>query len=227
MPPRPTVSVLDSEGKDLGAVSVDVAPGRKNGTVAIVAHGAGGNMDTPSIRELQSRLASAGVTAVRFNFLYSEKKRKSPDPQPKLVACWRSVADWAKETLSPQKLFLGGRSMGGRMASYLVADGYPCDGIFFVAYPLHPPGKRDRQRRDHLPRIRVPMLFVSGTNDAFASFDLLAPLVRDLGAQHHFIEGADHGFKVPKSTGRKPKEIDDEVARTVLAFLESAGTTGS
>jgi predicted alpha/beta-hydrolase family hydrolase len=227
MPPRKKVTVRDSDGTALGEASVDVAQGKKKGSVAILAHGAGGNMDTPSIRELQSRLASAGVTAVRFNFLYTEKKRKSPDPQPKLVACWRSVADWARETLSPQKLFLGGRSMGGRMASYLAADGYPCDAIFFLAYPLHPPGKRERQRRDHLPRIRVPMLFVSGTKDAFANLDLLEPLVKELGARSHFIEGGDHGFKVPKSTGRKPKEIDDEVARTVLAFLESAGTTGS
>ncbi len=183
-------------------------------------------MDSPAIVGLQTRLAAAGVTAVRFNFSYSEKKKKGPDKQPVLVACWRSVADWARKELSPRRLFLGGRSMGGRMASYLVADGYPCDGIFFVAYPLHPPGKREKQRKEHLASISVPMLFVSGTRDAFASLDLLEPVVRGLGARArlHLIEGADHGFKVPKARGRTPREIEDEVARTVLAFIEPPGS---
>jgi predicted alpha/beta-hydrolase family hydrolase len=200
-----------------------VAPG--GGSIAaILAHGAGGNMDTPSLKNLQERLASSGVTAVRFNFLYSEKGKKSPDRQPQLVACWRSVADWVKRELAPEKLFLGGRSMGGRMASYLVADGYPCDGVFFLAYPLHPPGKRDQQRKDHLPRIRVPMLFISGTADAFAGLDLLEPLARDIGASLHLLEKADHGFKVPRSRGMTAREIEDEVARTVLAFVKPTGS---
>jgi predicted alpha/beta-hydrolase family hydrolase len=180
-------------------------------------------MDTPSLKALQKRLSSEGISAVRFNFLYSEKGRKSPDRQPHLIACWRSVADWVKRELSPSKLFLGGRSMGGRMASYLVAGGYPCDGIFFLAYPLHPPGKREQQRRDHLPSIRVPMLFVSGTADAFADLDLLEPLVTDLGASLHLLEKADHGFKAPKSSGKSAREIEDEVARTVLAFIKPTG----
>jgi predicted alpha/beta-hydrolase family hydrolase len=175
-------------------------------------------METPSLRGLQERLLASGVTAVRFNFLYSEKGRKSPDRQEHLVACWRSVADWVKREIRPSRLFLGGRSMGGRMASYLVADGYECDGLFFLAYPLHPPGQRDRQRKEHLPRIPVPMLFVSGTNDAFAELDLLEPLVSGLGASLFLLEKADHGFKAPKSAGKTARQIEDEVARTVLAF---------
>jgi hypothetical protein len=181
-------------------------------------------MDTPSLKGLQERLASSGVTAVRFNFLYSEKGKKSPDRQPDLIACWRSVADWVKREIAPSRLFLGGRSMGGRMASYLVAEGYPCDGIFFLAYPLHPPGKREQQRKEHLPNIRVPMLFISGTNDAFAGLDLLEPVVREIGASLHLLEKADHGFRVPKSTGKSAREIEDEVARTVLAFVTSTGS---
>jgi predicted alpha/beta-hydrolase family hydrolase len=193
-------------------------------TAAVIAHGAGGNMDTPSLKSLQERLASSGVTAVRFNFPYSEKGKKSPDRQPHLIACWRAVADWVKRELAPSRFFLGGRSMGGRMASYLVAEDYPCDGIFFLAYPLHPPGKRDQQRKDHLPNIRVPMLFVSGTADAFAELDLLEPLVRDIGASLYLLEKADHGFKVPKSSGKTGREIEDEVARTVLAFMKPTGS---
>lgn len=202
-----------------------MAPGGPGGTTAVIlAHGAGGNMDTPSLKALQERLAYAGVTAIRFNFLYSEKGRKSPDRQAHLVSCWRSVADWVKRELAPSRLFLAGRSMGGRMASHLVADGYPCDGIFFLAYPLHPPGKRDQPRKDHLPKIQVPMLFVSGTADAFAELDLLEPVVRDLGASLHLLEKADHGFKAPKSAGKTAREIEDEVARTVLAFVKPTGS---
>lgn len=217
------VPVTDANGVVLSQVSVSVAGGGPTPAV-IIAHGAGGNMDSPAIAGLQRRITASGVSAVRFNFPYSEKKKKGPDQQPVLVACWRSVADWARKELSPTRLFLGGRSMGGRMASYLVADGYACDGIFFIAYPLHPPGKRERQRKDHLKQISVPMLFVSGTRDPFANLDLLEPLVKGLGARLHLIEGADHGFKVPKALGRKTQEIEDEVARTVLAFIESPGS---
>jgi hypothetical protein len=214
------VPVVTEEGSTLGQVSLAVAPNERSSTVAVIAHGAGGNMESPAITGLQKRLASS-VTAVRFNFVYSERGKTSPDRQAALVACWRSVADWVRKELQPEKLYLGGRSMGGRMASYLVAEGYPTDGIFFVAYPLHPPGKPEQQRKEHLASIRVPMLFVSGTNDAFAKLELLEPVVSRLGARLHLIEGADHGFKVPKSQKRKPEEIEDEVARVVLAFLDS------
>jgi hypothetical protein len=214
------VPVVTEEGSTLGQVSVSVLANERSTSVAILAHGAGGNMESPAIVGLQKRLASS-VTAVRFNFVYSERGKKSPDRQAALVACWRSVADWVRKELEPEKLYLGGRSMGGRMASYLVADGYPADAIFFVAYPLHPPGKPEQQRKEHLASIRVPMLFVSGTNDAFAKLELLEPVVSRLGARLHLIEGADHGFKVPRSQKRKPEEIEDEVARVVLAFLDS------
>lgn len=211
--------MTDEAGEPIGSVSVSVAkPARSKATV-IIAHGAGGTMDTPSIVSLQKRLESKGITAVRFNFLYSEKKKRAPDRQPALTAAWRSVADWVKKELRPKKLFLSGRSMGGRMASYLVAEGYPCDGIFFLAYPLHPPGKPDRQRKDHLPKINVPMLFLSGSRDAFATLELLEPVVKASKARLHVIEGADHGFKVPKKYGRSPKQVDEEVTAAVLEFI--------
>ena len=213
------VVVTNDDGEELGPVSVSVArPARSKATV-ITAHGAGGTMDTPSIVGLQEQLTSNGVTAVRFNFLYSEKKKRAPDRQPALVATWRSVSDWVKKELKPKKLFLGGRSMGGRMASYLVAEGYPCSGVLFLAYPLHPPGKPDRQRKDHLPKIKVPMLFVSGSRDAFATLELLEPVVKTSKAKLHLIEGADHGFRVPKKYGRTPKQVDEEVSAAVMKFI--------
>jgi len=219
---RTKVHVVGEDGEALGRVSVSVAkPARSKATV-IIAHGAGGTMDTPSIVGVQKQLAAAGITAVRFNFRHSENNKRSPDQQPKLVATWRSVADWVKKELRPKKLLLAGRSMGGRMASYLVADGYPCDGIFFLAYPLHPPGKPERQRKEHLPKIKVPMLFVSGTRDSFAQLDLLEPVVKRLKAKLHLIDGADHGFKVPKKSGKTPKDVDEEVTAAVLEFIAEA-----
>ena len=213
------VEVTAEDGKELGQVSVSLARPARSKATAIIAHGAGGTMDTASIVGVQERLAANGITAARFNFLYAEKKRRSPDKQPALVATWRAVSDWVKKEVKPKKLFLSGRSMGGRMASYLVAEGYPCDGVFFLAYPLHPPGKPERQRKEHLPKIKVPMLFVSGTRDAFAQLELLEPVVKSSNAKLHLIEGADHGFRVPKKYGRTTKDVDEEVTAAVLDFI--------
>ncbi|HSF18926.1 MAG TPA: alpha/beta fold hydrolase [Vicinamibacteria bacterium] len=213
------VPVLSRDGTPLGETSVSVA-GKESAPTVVLAHGAGGTMDTPSLVSLQKSLAEEGITAVRFNFLYTENKKRTPDKPATLVDTWRSVAEWVRSELRPTKLFLGGRSMGGRMASHLVSEGYPCDGLVFLAYPLHPPGKRDRQRKDHLPEIRVPMLFVSGTKDSFADLDLLEPLVATLRAKLHLIEGADHGHKVPKKYGKTAAEVEAEVVRAVLELVK-------
>lgn len=220
---RAKVSVSSVEGNLLGDVSVALAGPKRARAALVLAHGAGGTMETPSIVKLQQSLVGHGVAVVRFNFLYTEKGKKSPDRQPLLLACWRAVADRARAELEPEKLFLGGRSMGGRMATYVVAEGYPVDGLVLLAYPLHPPGKPDQQRKEHLSRIGVPMLFVSGTRDNFARLDLLEPVVQSVGAKLHLIEDADHGFKVPKKLGRSAADVDAEVSETVLAFMTTAG----
>jgi len=220
---RLRVPVASPDGVPLGDVSVVLAGPKRAEAALVIAHGAGGTMDTPSIVTLQKALAAEGVAVARFNFLYAEKGKRAPDRQPALLACWRAVADRVRAEAEPARLFLGGRSMGGRMATYLVAEGYPAAGLVLLAYPLHPPGKPDQQRKDHLPGIRVPMLFVSGTRDSFARLDLLEPVVQSAGAELHLIEGADHGFKVPKKLGRSAAEVDAEVARTVLAFVTASG----
>lgn len=221
---RAKVEVASPDGEPLGPAGVAlVAPAKGAEAAVVLAHGAGGTMETPAIVKLQKGLAAGGIAAARFNFLYSEKGKRSPDRQPALIACWRAVADWTRERVGPRKLFVGGRSMGGRMASYLVAEGYPADGLVLLAYPLHPPGKPERQRKDHLPGIRVPMLFVSGTRDSFARLDLLEPVVQSVGAELHLVEGADHGFKVPKKLGRSAADVDAEVLSTVLDFVRRAG----
>lgn len=115
--------------------------------------------------------------------------------------------------------------MGGRMASQVVAAGAPADGLAFLAYPLHPPGKPETLRDAHLPSISVPMLFVQGTRDAFAREDLLRGLMDRLGdrAEHHAVEGADHSFRVLKRSGRTAGEVDAEVGDTLLGWLEAHG----
>ena len=212
---------IDIDGKPIGKVSISIAKPVRSRATAIIAHGAGGTMSTPSIVALQKGLVRQGVSAVRFNFHYSEIGKTSPDGQRKLLATWRGVADWVCLNLRPRNLFIGGRSLGGRIASHLVADGYPCQGLFLLSYPLHPPGKQEQQRKEHLARVHVPMFFLSGTRDSFASIEILTPMVRKIGAKLQVVTGADHGFKVPNRMGRSAKEIDEEVLNGLLDFFRS------
>jgi predicted alpha/beta-hydrolase family hydrolase len=220
------VPVTPELGADpLGEVSVSVARPKEFRAAALMAHGAGGNMNSPLLVRLQHGLAARSMAAARFNFLYTEQTRRAPDRRPQLEACWRSVTGWLREELSPEAVFLGGKSMGGRMASYVAADGYPCAGLFFLGYPLHPPGQVDKLRRDHLPRIQVPMLFISGTRDSLCRLDLLQDVVADIGerATLHIIEGGDHSFKVPKRQGRSETQITEEILEVLVGWLRSAG----
>jgi predicted alpha/beta-hydrolase family hydrolase len=108
------------------------------------------------------------------------------------------------------------------MASYLAAEGYPCAGLVFLGYPLHPPGKTDRLRKEHLPRISVPMLFIAGTRDPLSRFDLLEATLDEIGerASLHVLEGGDHSFKVPKASGRSPAEVSREILDVIVRWLK-------
>ena len=177
-------------------------------TILALTHGAGGTLDTPSLRAYAEAMASRGVRVVRFNLPYAEAGRKSPGPKERDEACWRAVAT----ALRPQtaRLLLGGRSYGGRMASQAVAAGAPCDGLVFLAYPLHPPGKTEALRTAHLAAIRVPMLFLQGTRDPFAEPTLLAHAIDALArATLHRVEGGDHALTV---RGRTLADVVAELA---------------
>lgn len=217
--------LLPGRDEPLGEVSVDVVSPKGFTSAAILAHGAGGNMESRLLVELQRRLAADSVAAMRFNFLYSESRKRAPDRRAHLEACWRSVADWTRSTLAPRNLFLGGKSMGGRMASHLAAEGYPLDGLFFLGYPLHPPGKTDSLRKDHLLQIRAPMLFVSGSRDPLCRLELLEPVIRALGgrATLHVIDEGDHSFKVPKRLRRDEAEIANEVYNVLHRWIRAVG----
>ena len=171
------------------------------------------------------RLRQRGFDVVRFNFLYRAQGKGRPDPMPNLVKCVATVAAHARREARPRRLILGGRSMGGRAASMLVADGFACDGLLLLAYPLHPAGQPEKQRAAHLARIGVPVLCVNGTRDALCRRDLMERAIATLG-QHwtmHWLDGADHGFHVLKRSGRADDEVLDEIADACGAWNAGLG----
>jgi len=172
-----------------------------NQEVAIIlAHGAGQGIDSPFMKFFYDALCREGFLSVQFNFEYMEKGRKIPDPQPKMQSLYRQVVQEVSETYGPRKILIGGKSMGGRVASYIAADNNLVSGLIFLGYPLHAPGKQDQMRDAHLYDINAPMLFLSGTRDTFAQGPLLEKVVNRLGDRATLVwtEGGDHSLKVGK-----------------------------
>lgn len=170
----------------------------------VCAHGAGGNARDRSMQEVSAMMRKRGVAVVRYNFPYRESGRGRPDPMPTLIETVRAVAESSRSRLSATPTIIGGRSMGGRAASMLAAEGYDCEGVLLLAYPLHPPGQPEKLRDAHLPRISLEVLCINGTRDQFCTHELMEKTLRQLGANWsmHWIEGADHGFRVPRASGR-------------------------
>ena len=179
----------------------------------VCAHGAGGHKDDRGMVAAAAALGDAGFDIVRFNFAYRERGSKLPDPMPELKAEVAAAASRAREELKPRRLILGGRSMGGRAASMLAADGFECDGLLLHAYPLHPAGKPDKLRDAHLPQIRVPVLCFNGTRDELCRRDLMERALANLSWRMHWLEGATHSFRV-----KDLKEVA-EVSREWLSAL--------
>ena len=151
--------------------------------------------------ELSTVLRDHRFDVVRFNFFYREKGARAPDRMPQLQACFRAVADQVRATIGNKKLVIGGRSMGGRVASMLAAEGFACDGLLLFADPLHPAGRPERLRAAHLPNIRVPVLCVNGTRDALCTRGLMDGAIAGLGWQMLWLEGKDHSFRVTAQVG--------------------------
>lgn len=142
--------------------------------------------------KLRDGLADSGLTVLTFNYPYTERGAKGPDRAPKLIECHRGAADYLRPRVA--SLYLAGRSMGGRMATMLVADGEQADGVILYAYPLHPAGKPDKLRVEHLQSVEVPMLFLQGTRDSLSRMDLFEEHVASLPqADVEVLEGAGHG----------------------------------
>ncbi len=189
----------------------------------VCAHGAGGHMDDRAMLALSATLRGCGLDVVRFNFLYREKGSRRPDPMPQLKSCMEQVIAAVRAELGPPRLFIGGRSMGGRTASVLAADGYACDGLLLFAYPLHPAGKPEKLRDAHLPKIAAPVLCFNGTRDALCDRALMEGALKNVRApwDMHWLEGADHSFHVLKSSGKTDAQVLAEVGEATKRWLQT------
>jgi uncharacterized protein len=196
----------------------------RSGSLFICAHGAGGHMADRGMLAVTERLRGRDLDVVRFNFLYRAQGTNRPDRMPRLTACIAAVVAHARREVAPKRLILGGRSMGGRAASMLAADGFACDALLLLAYPLHPAGQPEKLRDAHLPRVSVPVLCVNGTRDALCRRDLMERAVARLHRwTMHWLEGADHSFHVLKRSGRSDAEVLHEIADAYTAW--AAGLT--
>jgi uncharacterized protein len=232
LPERITDQVhLDGGTPPAVTVVLDRPPGFVAGkTPALVlAPGAGSRLEHPFLEQLATALASE-LLVVRFNFPYQEARRGRPDPTPRLEATYRAVLHWlaAQPAHQPGPLIAGGKSMGGRMGSHLAAAGEPMAGLALLGYPLHPPGRPDRRRDEHLAAIRCPILFIQGSRDSLCDLALLRPVLDRLAAPHRLVvipEG-DHSFKAPKRAGRSPEEIFALIRDELRGFVAAVARGG-
>jgi len=191
----------------------------------VLAHGAGAPMAHPFLASVAAGLAERGVATLRYNFPYMERKSPRPDSPKVATAAVRAAVTEASRLMPKLPLFAGGKSFGGRMTSQAEAEApLGVRGLVFFGFPLHPPGKRSDERAAHLAGVGVPMLFLQGTNDAFAELDLLRPMVERLGkrAELTLFESADHSFHVAAKTGKRDadirRELIDSAATWILAL---------
>ena len=189
-----------------------------------LAHGAGAGMRHAFMEAVAAALARQRVATLRFEFPYASAGSRRPDPRPVLVETVAAAAAEADRLAGGLPVFAGGKSMGGRMTSQAAAESRLAGvrGIVFLGFPLHPAGKPGTARADHLADVEPPMLFLQGTRDALADLSLLRPICERLGprARLHVIEGADHGFHVPKRSGRSDADVIEELADAVARFAD-------
>jgi hypothetical protein len=201
-------------------------PSRARG-VLVLAHGAGAGMEHPSMQSVATALTRGGIAILRYQFPYMERKSHRPDPPPLCHATVRAAVAEATRLAPDLPLVAGGRSFGGRMTSQAHAQAPLAGvrGLVFLAFPLHPAGRPGTDRAAHLRDIEIPMLFIQGTRDELADFELLRPLVQSLGARTtlHVLENADHSFHVPARSGRGDADVRDDARDAVCAWLDRLG----
>ena len=191
-------------GQEVTALVYPAAKPDPAGATLILGHGAGAGQRSDFMTRFATELAARGVTTVTFNFLYTEQGRRIPDTNNKLETCFRAVVEIIRKKKIGRGLVIGGKSMGGRIASQIAAAGSPnVEDLVFLGYPLHPPGKVNQIRAMHLSAIKVPMLFVQGSRDPFGTPDELRPIIKTLRAPAdlYVVEGGDHSFMVLKRGG--------------------------
>jgi predicted alpha/beta-hydrolase family hydrolase len=227
MPELFRVDVTPSE--PVTAIIYPVASRDAAGISLILAHGAGANQASAFMVHVAGALAARGIETITFNFAYSEADRRLPDRNDKLEACWRRVILACRSGEiggggARRKLAIGGKSMGGRIASQVAAaDSDEIAGLVFLGYPLHPPGRPDKLRSKHLPAIRAPMLFVQGSRDAFGTPEELAPVIKTLNAPARLcvVEGGDHSFKVTKKAALSQDQVYEFILDAIAQWLRA------
>ncbi len=225
----PALRLEISEAPGFVSAVVD-APDSARGPALALTHGAGGDLAGPGLKALAGALASLGHPVVRFNLPYRELGRRSPPAAQRSTGAYAAAFEDAHRRLGlPGPRFAGGKSYGGRVASLAVAEGLIPDvaGLVFYGYPLHPPGRPEAPRVEHWPSIRVPCLFLQGTDDPFCDLDLLRDYLPRLGggSKLHVVEGGDHSLGVPArrapdGKARSPAAIVTALAGVVSAWLK-------
>ena len=222
-----TVQVNDKES--VTALLYPAAKKNRAEVTVVLGHGAGASQTSGFMRMFAKGLVDRGLDVMTFNFVYMEQGRSVPDQKHKLESCFRKVIEAAlkHKNLKQNRVVIGGKSMGGRIASQVMAGedrealAHNVAGLVFLGYPLHPPGNPAKLRVEHLEHIKKPMLFVQGTRDALGSPDEIKPHIKNLrpAAKIHEIEGGDHSFKAPKKFGLAQDQIFetamDEIDRWV------------
>jgi predicted alpha/beta-hydrolase family hydrolase len=220
--PSELVSVALPGGRTVSAEIAVPDAHRPGQTAVILGHGAGNDMRNKLLSAVHGGLAERGLVSVKFNFPYTEAGKKVPDRMPVLEECFGRVIETVRgaERLRPRRLVLGGKSMGGRVASHLAAQGVECDGLVFLGYPLHPAGRPERLRTAHLKEIKAPMLFLAGTRDALCDLALLRPALAalEVPVNLHVIEDGDHSFNVRKSAGRT-RPVAEELVEVAADWI--------
>ncbi len=210
---------------DLEVSGVYARPEHSYATL-VVAHGAGAGMEHPFMSGFTRALNDDGVATLRFNFPYREAGRKFPDRPPVAIAAWRAALAAARIRAPSDRepVWAAGKSFGGRMASMAVAEGMPAAGLIYLGYPLHPPGKPEKLRDEHLYGLTLPMLFLQGTRDTFATPDLLEDVVSRIGpaAVLEWCQGGDHSFAVA-GMKRSAEEIGASLASPAAGVMRANG----
>ncbi len=217
---------------ELGRTSAIVYPAaadRRIGATFVFAHGAGAGQESGFMVAFAAALAARGLDVVTFNFLYVEQRKKIPDKTDRLEACFRAVIAAARDATPANVIFIGGKSMGGRIASHLAAAGDDVRGLILLGYPLHPPGKPDQLRIAHLPAINVPVLCLQGTRDPFGSPEELRPHLAKIPAAVtlHAVEQGDHSLARSRSkpvVGRTVERTYSELQDLIAAWVSASVT---
>lgn len=196
---------------------------RPGGTAAVFAHGAANDMNHPLLVSLAESFSDAGCLSLRFNFLYREMGKKSVDTERRLSLAWERAIGFLGERsdLKPGHVIAVGKSLGGRIASQMAAEGsLPAEGLIFLGYPLHAPGKTDKLRTEHLGKIGLPMLFFSGTRDPFGEAALMKRTVEGLSeATLEVVPDGDHSLGLPKTAAADQESVYRGVAASALDWL--------